>query len=49
MLLQTFEWLFTPIVAVHEVPAAVYGCVGTGELYLKNDKIKIPQRLCRKM
>ena len=40
MLLQTFEWLFTPIVAVHEVPAAVYGCVGTGELYLRMIRLR---------
>ena len=37
-MLQTLEYFFTFsfIVAEHQVPAAVNGCKGAKELYLKN-------------
>ena len=33
--LQTLEYLFTPIVAVHQISATVYAFNGAGDLYLK--------------
>ena len=34
-MLQTLENLFTPIIAVYQISAAVKGCMGAGESQLK--------------
>ena len=34
-MLQTLEYLFTPIVAIYQISATLKGCIGAGELYLR--------------